>query len=61
MALSVVGVVLSGRGLCVRLITRPEVVLNVVHLECDCEASIMRRPWPIRDCCTITKKNSVLF
>jgi hypothetical protein len=24
--------------------------------EYDCEASIMRKPWPIRDCCTMTKK-----
>jgi hypothetical protein len=25
--------------------------------ECDREASIMRRPWPTRGCCTIKKKN----
>jgi hypothetical protein len=24
--------------------------------ECDCEASIMRRPWPTRGCCVIEKK-----
>jgi hypothetical protein len=26
--------------------------------ECDCEASIMRRPWPTRSCCAIGKLNS---
>jgi hypothetical protein len=42
--------VLSGRGLCVGLITRPESVLpNVVCLnECDRKASIKRRPWLTR-------------
>jgi hypothetical protein len=54
--LSVVGVVLSITGLCVGLITCPKVILRVVCLECDCEASIMMRPWPIRDSCTMTKK-----
>jgi len=49
--------VLSGRGLCVGLITFPEGVLpNVVCLtECDHEASIMRRPWPTRGCSAIKK------
>jgi hypothetical protein len=39
--------VLSGRGLCVGLITDPESVLpNIVCLnECDPKASIARRPW----------------
>ena len=50
--------VLSGRGLCVGLITRPEdsyrvcVCLN----ECDHESSIIRRPWPSRGCCAMGKK-----
>ena len=35
--------VLSGKGLCVGLITGPEAS------ECDHEASIIR-PWPTRDC-----------
>jgi hypothetical protein len=25
--------------------------------ECDREASLMRTPWPIRDCCTMEKRN----
>jgi hypothetical protein len=45
--------VLSGRGLCVGLITRPE---ECGVSECDREASIMRRPWPSRGCCVIGKK-----
>jgi hypothetical protein len=36
---------LSGRGLCVGLITRPEESYRVVS-ECDCEASVMRWSWP---------------
>jgi len=43
--LSLVGVrVLSGRGLCVWLITRPEKSYRLWCLQCDCEALIMR-PW----------------
>jgi hypothetical protein len=39
--------VLSGGGLCHRLITRPEEPYRVCCVsECDREASIMRRPWP---------------
>jgi coenzyme F420-reducing hydrogenase gamma subunit len=39
--------VLSGRGLCVGLITRPEESYRVRCVsECDREASTMRRPWP---------------
>jgi hypothetical protein len=41
--------VLSGRGLCVGLITRPEESYRVWCI-CDREASIMRRPWPTRGC-----------
>jgi hypothetical protein len=39
------------RGLCVRLITRPEESYRVGVSECDREASIMRRPRPTRGCC----------
>jgi hypothetical protein len=39
--------VLSGRGLCVGLITRPEEPTNCVS-ECHSEASKMRRAWPTR-------------
>ena len=38
--------VLSGRGLCDRLITRPEVSIECDVSECDREALITRRPWP---------------
>jgi hypothetical protein len=48
--------VLSGRGLCVGLITRPE---QSYRLRCvseyNREASTMRRPWPTGGCCTIKK------
>jgi len=44
--------VLSGRGLCVRLITRPEVSYRLwCVVVCDREPSIMRRPWPITTFC----------
>jgi hypothetical protein len=38
--------VLSGRGPCDELNHSSKGVLPVVLSECDCEASIMRRPWP---------------
>jgi hypothetical protein len=49
--------VLAGRGLCVGLITPPEESYRVWCVsECDREASITRRPWPIRGCCADGKK-----
>jgi hypothetical protein len=50
--------VLSGRGLCVGLITRPEESYRVWCGETpfDCEASIMRRPWPTGGCWAIKKR-----
>jgi hypothetical protein len=37
---------------CVGLITRPEESYGVCGVsECDCEASIVRIPWPTRGCC----------
>jgi hypothetical protein len=45
---------LSRRGLCDRLITRPEESYRVWY-ECDHEGSIMRRRWPTKDCCAIKK------
>jgi len=39
---------LSGRGLCIRLITLSEEPTECGVSECDHESSIMRRPWPIR-------------
>ena len=41
---------LSGRSVCVRMITSCTKELYQVS-ECDLEASIMRRPWPTRGCC----------
>jgi hypothetical protein len=38
--------VLSGRGICVGLITSP--VDGCVVSECNREAAVMRRPWPTR-------------
>jgi hypothetical protein len=42
--------VLSGRGLCVGLITRPESRTECGMSECDLEASIIRNLWPTRGC-----------
>jgi hypothetical protein len=49
--------VLSGRGLCDGLITRPEESyrLSCVFV-CDLETSWMRRPWPTGGCCGKTNK-----
>ena len=50
--------VLSGRGLCVGLITRPEESYRCVCItECD-EPSIMRRPWPTGGLLHHSKKGS---
>jgi hypothetical protein len=50
--------VLSDRGLCVWLITRPEESYRVWCLsECDREAPIMRRPWPTGGFCAMWGKN----
>ena len=38
--------VLSGRGLCDKLITRPEESCRLWCVVCDLETSRMRRPWP---------------
>jgi hypothetical protein len=47
--------VLSGRGLCVGLITIPELSYRVwcVLCECDHEASIMTGPWPTTGRCAM--------
>jgi len=43
--------VLSGRGLCDELITRPEEPYRLwCVIVCDLETSRMRRPWPEREC-----------
>ena len=38
--------VLTGRGVCVWLITRPKESIDYLVSECDRGASTMRRPWP---------------
>ena len=44
--------VLSGRGLCDGLITRPEESYRLwCVVECDLETSRMRRSWPTGGCC----------
>jgi hypothetical protein len=48
---------LSGRALCVGLITRPEETYRVCMSECDSEPSIMRVARPARGCCAIAGKN----
>jgi hypothetical protein len=49
--LSVVCVVLSGRGLCDGLITRPEESYRPLRVVvCDQETSCTRRPWPALGC-----------
>jgi hypothetical protein len=56
--------VLSGRGLCVWLITRPEESFRLwCVVVCDLETSWMRRPWPTGGCCAKRKKryDSVWF
>ena len=48
--------VLSGRGLCDELITRPEESYRLWWIVvCDLETSWMRSPWPTRGCCTKNK------
>ena len=49
--------VLSGRGLCDELITRPEKSYRLwCVVVCDLETSRMRRPWPALDRSAIKKK-----
>jgi hypothetical protein len=52
--------VLSGRGLCDELITRPEDSYRLWCLVvCDLETSSMRRPWPTGGC--KKKKKNIYF
>jgi hypothetical protein len=51
--------VLSGRGLCVGLITRPE-ESYCVSCECDREASTIKRPWPTRDYRAMERKTVIM-
>jgi hypothetical protein len=52
--------VLSGKGLCVGPITRPEQSYRVWCV-CDRETLKKRTPWPTRRCCVRGKKNSVML
>jgi hypothetical protein len=47
---------LSGRCLCVGLITRPEKSYRVWLSECDREASTLRRPWSTRGWCAMERR-----
>ena len=46
---------LSGRGLCFGLITRPESPIDVFVCECDRVVSMLRRTWLIRGYCAMEK------
>jgi hypothetical protein len=49
--------VLSGRGFCDGLTTRPEESCRLWRVVvCDLETSWMRKPWPTRGCCATKKK-----
>jgi len=50
--------VLSGNGLCVGLITRPDEFYRCGMSERDRAALIMGIPWTPRDCCSTGKKSS---
>jgi hypothetical protein len=54
-------VVLSERGLCVGLITRPEESNRIRLSECDFESSTMRRPLPTRGCQAVEKNSSINY
>jgi len=52
--------VLSGRGLCDELITRPEMSYRLwCVVVCDLETSRMRRPWPAMGRSATEKKNVI--
>ena len=54
--------VLSGRGLCDELITRPEESYRLLCVVvCDLETSGMRRPWPALGRSATEKKNLLVF
>jgi hypothetical protein len=53
--------VLSGRGLCDELITRPEESYRLCCVVvCDLETSWVRRPCPTGGCCTEDKQTKSL-
>ena len=53
---------LSGRGLCDGLTTRPEECYRMCGVsEYDRESSTLRRAWPTRGYCAMVKKNVKVF
>jgi len=52
--------VLSGRGLCDELITRPEESYRLWCVVCDLETSRMKRPWPALGR-SATEKKTVVY
>jgi len=53
--------VLSGRGLCDKLITRPEEPYRLWCVGvCDLESSVMRRSWPTGGCHAKNKQKILL-
>jgi len=54
--------VLSGRGLCDELISRPRESYRLwCVVVCDRESSTLRRPWPTGGCCVTVKKKCLTF
>jgi len=53
--------VVSGRGFCVGLITRPEESTVCGESECNREVPIVRRPWPTRGCCAMETNLGYVF
>ena len=51
---------LSGRGLCDELITRPEESYRLWCVVCDVETSKLRRPCPIGGCRASNKQTNIL-
>jgi hypothetical protein len=52
--------VLSGRCLCVGLITQPEESYRMFLSEYDREACVTRKPWPSRACCAIKNVSELI-
>ena len=54
--------VLSGRGFCDELITRPEESYRLwCVVVCDLETSCMKRPWPTEGCRAKNKQNTCIL
>jgi len=54
--------VLSGRGLCDKMITRPEQSYQLwCVVVCDLETSLMRKHWPTVCCCATNKQTNTTY